>query len=336
MKKRKIKSKIIIVVMLLFLSTGCTTTLVDKDNKAVQNPETGQSLTENILCQPENEQTRKLYEENGVKLKDLPKCSEFTPGSTEYDGLWTGIFVKPLAFIILTLGKYIGSFALSIIIITIIIRLILFPFTRKMAVQSEMMKKASPELARIQKKYEGKTDDASKMRQAQEMQNLYKKYNINPLGTLLTAFIQFPIIIAIYQSVQRSAAVATGSMDIFGNVIHFEMTPWEGIMSGQFIYLIVFLIMAVLYFLSMQIPMLITKQKAKKEAAKHHRKPDETKNPMGNMMYYMMIPILVLSIMWPTGMTIYWIISSLVIILRTLLVQYVFIDKLQNKDKAGK
>ena len=60
MKKRKIKSKIIIVVMLLFLATGCTTTLVDKDNKAVQNPKTGQSLTENILCQPENEQTRKL------------------------------------------------------------------------------------------------------------------------------------------------------------------------------------------------------------------------------------------------------------------------------------
>ena len=75
MKKRKIKSKIIIVVMLLFLATGCTTTLVDKDNKADQNLETGQSLTENILCQPENEQTRKLYEENGVKLKDLPKCS---------------------------------------------------------------------------------------------------------------------------------------------------------------------------------------------------------------------------------------------------------------------
>ena len=120
MKKRKIKSKIIIIIMLLFLVTGCTTTLVNKDNEPVKNPETGQSLTENILCQPENEQTRKLYEKNGVKLKDLPKCSEFTPGSTEYDGLWTGIFVKPLAFLIVTLGKYIGSFALSIIIITII------------------------------------------------------------------------------------------------------------------------------------------------------------------------------------------------------------------------
>lgn len=253
----------------------------------------------------------------------------------ESESWFNALFVYPLAQAINYLTPKIGV-AGGIATVTFVVQAVVLLLTLKSTVATQQMQMLQPEINRIQKKYEGKTDDASKMRQAQEMQNLYKKYNINPLGTLLTAFIQFPIIIAIYQSVQRSAAVATGSMDIFGNVIHFEMTPWEGIMSGQFIYLIVFLIMAVLYFLSMQIPMLITKQKAKKEAEKHHRKPEDTKNPMGNMMYYMMIPILVLSIMWPTGMTIYWIISSLVIILRTLLVQYVFIDKLQNKDKAGK
>lgn len=253
----------------------------------------------------------------------------------ESESWFNALFVYPLAQAINYLTPKIGV-AGGIATVTFVVQALVLLLTLKSTVATQQMQMLQPEMNRIQKKYEGKTDDASKMRQAQEMQNLYKKYNINPLGTLLTAFIQFPIIIAIYQSVQRSAAVATGSMDIFGKVIHFEMTPWEGIMSGQFIYLIVFLIMAVLYFLSMQIPMLITKQKAKKEAEKHHRKPEDTKNPMGNMMYYMMIPILVLSIMWPTGMTIYWIISSLVIILRTLLVQYVFIDKLQNKDKAGK
>lgn len=253
----------------------------------------------------------------------------------ESESWFNALFVYPLAQAINYLTPKIGV-AGGIATVTFVVQALVLLLTLKSTVATQQMQMLQPEMNRIQKKYEGKTDDASKMRQAQEMQNLYKKYNINPLGTLLTAFIQFPIIIAIYQSVQRSAAVATGSMDIFGNVIHFEMTPWEGIMSGQFTYLFVFLIMAVLYFLSMQIPMLITKQKAKKEAEKHHRKPEDTKNPMGNMMYYMMIPILVLSIMWPTGMTIYWIISSLVIILRTLLVQYVFIDKLQNKDKAGK
>ncbi len=253
----------------------------------------------------------------------------------ESESWFNALFVYPLAQAINYLTPKIGV-AGGIATVTFVVQAVVLLLTLKSTVATQQMQMLQPEMNRIQKKYEGKTDDASKMRQAQEMQNLYKKYNINPLGTILTAFIQFPIIIAIYQSVQRSAAVATGSMNIFGNVIHFEMTPWEGIMSGQFTYLVVFLIMAVLYFLSMQIPMLITKQKAKKEAEKHHRKPEDTKNPMGNMMYYMMIPILVLSIMWPTGMTIYWIISSLVIILRTLLVQYVFIDKLQNKDKAGK
>lgn len=253
----------------------------------------------------------------------------------ESESWFNALFVYPLAQAINYLTPKIGV-AGGIATVTFIVQAVVLLLTLKSTVATQQMQMLQPEINRIQKKYEGKTDDASKMRQAQEMQNLYKKYNINPLGSILTAFIQFPIIIAIYQSVQRSAAVATGSMNIFGNVIHFEMTPWEGITSGQFTYLVVFLIMAVLYFLSMQIPMLITKQKAKKEAELHHRKPEETKNPMGNMMYYMMIPILVLSIMWPTGMTIYWIISSLVIILRTLLVQYVFIDKLQKKDKAGK
>lgn len=239
MKKRKIKSKIIIVVMLLFLATGCTTTLVDKDNKAVQNPETGQSLTENILCQPENEQTRKLYEENGVKLKDLPKCSEFTPGDTEYDGLWTGIFVKPLAFLILTLGKYIGSFALSIIIITIIIRIILFPFTRKMAVQSEMMKKASPELARIQKKYEGKTDQDSMLKQNQEMMMVYKKYNFNPLTSCLISFIQLPLLFAFLEAINRVPAIF--EENFLG--IQLGTTPLVGFGSETFyMYIILLLI----------------------------------------------------------------------------------------------
>ena len=253
----------------------------------------------------------------------------------ESESWFNALFVYPLAQAINYLSPRIGV-AGGIATVTFVVQALVLVLTLRSTIASQQMQLIQPEMNRIQKKYEGKTDDASRMRQTQEMQNLYKKYNINPFGTLVASFIQFPIIIAIYQAVQRSSAVATGSMSIFGTVLSFERTPWEGITSGEFMYLVVFLIMAVLYFLSMQLPMFITKQKAKKEAAKHHRKPDETKNPMGNMMYYMMIPILVLSIMWPTGMTIYWIISSLVIIIRTLLVQYVFIDKIQNKNKVGK
>ncbi len=206
MKNKKIK-KVAILSIAILLLTGCTTTLVDSKKQAVKNPETGQSLTENILCQPENEKTVKIYEKNKVNVKKLPKCDNFKVTSGGYEGLWTSIFVKPLAYIILKLGKLVNSFAISIIIITVILRFILFPFTKKMALQSEMMKQASPELERIRKKYEGKTDEASLMRQNQEMIMVYKKYNFNPLSSCLVSFIQLPLFLAFFEAINRVPAI---------------------------------------------------------------------------------------------------------------------------------
>ena len=122
MKKNK-KSLIIVLIVILLLTTGCTKTLKGSDKKAVINPETGQSLTENILCQPENQETIKAYEENGVDLSQYPKCSNFKITSGGYEGLWNSIFVKPLAFIILWFNKYVKSAALALIITSIMIRL---------------------------------------------------------------------------------------------------------------------------------------------------------------------------------------------------------------------
>lgn len=206
MKNKKLK-KVAILLIAILLLTGCTTTLVDSKKQAVKNPETGQSLTENILCQPENEKTVKIYEKNKVNVKKLPKCDNFKVTSGGYEGLWTSIFVKPLAYIILKLGKLVSSFAISIIIITVILRFILFPFTKKMALQSEMMKQASPELERIRKKYEGKTDEASLMRQNQEMLMVYKKYNFNPLSSCLVSFIQLPLFFAFFEAINRVPAI---------------------------------------------------------------------------------------------------------------------------------
>ena len=56
------------------------------------------------------------------------------------------------------------------------------------------MQMLQPELQKIQNKYAGKTDDRSRMMQAQEMQALYKKNNISPFGSILVMFIQLPIL----------------------------------------------------------------------------------------------------------------------------------------------
>ena len=199
MKKNKLK--ILIILILLLVTTGCTTTLTDDDNRAVRNENTGQNLTENIICQPTDKENIKLYEENGVKVDELPTCEEFTPASGKYEGLWTSIFVKPLSFILLWAGRLVGNYAISLIIISIIIRLITFPLTKKTALQSEMMKKAQPELEKIQRKYKDKQDQESMMKQSQELMMAYKKYNISPMSGCLFAMLQFPILIAFFEAI---------------------------------------------------------------------------------------------------------------------------------------
>ena len=191
------------------------------------------------------------------------------------------------------------------------------------------MQQIQPEVERIQRKYEGKTDQASQLRMSTEIQRLYKKYNVNPFGSLVVTFIQFPIIIAMYQAVQRAYAVAYGTF--MG--VSLELTPIEGIQSGEWVYILFFAVMLVFQVASMLLPQWLNKRRAKKEAELHHRPYKETKNPMMSSMYIMMAVILILALMWPTAMSFYWIISSAISIVKTLLIQYIM-DRSKKKEEA--
>jgi YidC/Oxa1 family membrane protein insertase len=200
-------------------------------------------------------------------------------------------------------------------------------FTLRSTVASQQMQLLQPEMEKIQRKYEGKDDDASKMKQAQEMQALYKKYNVNPFSMILVTFLQFPIIISMYQAVQRSSAVRTGTF--FG--LSLSQTILDGLKAGQWGYLGIFIVMGVCQYFSMQLPQMLAKKKAEDEAAKHHRKPAETSNNQTKMMqYYMLAMILVFGLMWPAAMSVYWAIYSIVTIVKTLLVQ-----KIIDNQKVG-
>ena len=148
MKKHQ---KIFVLLLCVFLLTGCTKLLKDDDNKIVKNKETGSTVTENIICRHTNESTISLYEKYNVDIKSLPKCSKFNPVGN-YEGLWTSLFVKPLSWVIIKIGLLLKNYGLALIVTCLIIRLILFPFTQKTAMQSELMKKAQPEMAKIEKK----------------------------------------------------------------------------------------------------------------------------------------------------------------------------------------
>ena len=192
------KKKIVVLFAIVLLTlTGCTKYLSDDNNKRVVNEKTGQNLTANILCLPEDNkllEEYKKYEKNlPIKIEELPKCTEMKIYEKKsYNGLWVGLFVRPLAWCIIKLGKVFGNYGLSVMIIGLIIRIIMLPISAKTAKQQENMKKIQPEMSRIEKKYENKTDQESMMKKSQETLALYQKYNINPMSSCLVSFIQLP------------------------------------------------------------------------------------------------------------------------------------------------
>ena len=302
MNKKKIIALVLIVM--LFTLTGCTKNLKDEEKKVVQNPNTGQTLVENILCQPEDEDTVKLYIENGVEIEKLPKCTKFNITSGGYDGVWDTIFVKPLAWLIIFLGKLVKNYGLSVIIITILIRLIMMPLTHKTAMQSENMKAAQPELDKLEKKYKNKNDQESMMQKSQEMMLIYKKHNINPMSGCLFSFIQIPLFFAFYEAINRLPALFEE------NFLGFDlgMSPWTAVTKGNYLYLIfVILVILVTYF----------SFKLNKTAAMGKEQEQQMKM-MTNMS---VIFISFASFTISPGVALYWIFNSGFTIIQNLLVK---------------
>ena len=301
MKKSKYP-KILILLLCLFMLTGCTKILKDSDKKVVKSDETGQVLTENIICKPTNKNMIELYEEHGIDIESLPDCSKFSPVGN-YEGLWTSLFVKPLAWIIIKIGLLLKNYGLALIVTCLAIRLILFPFTRKTAMQSELIKKAQPELTKLEKKYENKTSAEDQNKKAQEMMLIYQKYKINPVSGCLLAFIQLPLLLAFYEAIQRTPAIFEDKF------LFFELgkTPWTAIKSGEYVYIILVILIFVATLFSFRKTL-----------------KDQSANPAMNMkttLYFMLAIITYSSFTIASAVGIYWVTSNVFTIIQNLLVE---------------
>lgn len=302
-KKINHKKKIVIMLLCVFLLSGCTKTLKDENKNVVTNEKTGQSITENIICKPTDKEVIKIYKENGVKISKLPKCTEFSP-LTNYEGLWTSLFVKPLAWVILKIGHILNSYGTSIIVTCLLIRLVLMPITQKTAVQSELIKQAQPELEKLEKKYKGKESQEDQTRKAQEMMLIYQKYKINPLSGCLLSFIQLPLLFAFLEAINRTPALFENNFLVF----QMGTTPWVGIFEqNNYWYILLIVLIIGTTFISFR------------KTMKDQSGP--AANQMKYTIYFMLAMIAVASFTLPAALGIYWISSSLFTILQNLYVE---------------
>lgn len=300
------KNKTLKIITTLFLAislTGCTKILKD-GKQPVQNPETGQNLVSNILCQPEEQTTIDIYKEHDFDLDKLPKCKDFKINSNGYEGLWTTLFVKPLARILLLTGGLVKNYGLAVVLLTLVIRALLLPVTKKTAMQSENMKKAKPKLDKLEQKYKGKTDQESMMQKSQEMMLIYKENNINPLSGCLFSLIQIPLFFAFYEALNRLPAIFEE------NFLGFQLgtSPLTAFKTGNWLYIIFPILVCLATFFSFKLNATASMS-------------SEQEQQMKMMMNISIVFITIASFTMSTGIELYWIFNSGFTVIQNLLVK---------------
>ena len=249
-----------------------------------------------------------------------------TPWSAMFnESILSAILVYPLAQCINLIGTALNSGVAGVAITTILYNVLTLGLSIKSTVSTQKMQMLQPELNRIQAKYEGRTDDNSKLQMAQEQQALLNKHKVNPLASIGTMFLTFPIMFAMLYAAQRADVVCNGSF--LG--VSLATTPSEAFknIATQWPIVVIFIVMIIGQLASSLLPQFLAKKKQKE--AKGYKKYDD--KGMGNsqqnvMMISMIAMVAIFGLRWPSAMSVYWAVSSIVNVLKTLFIQWRYID----------
>jgi len=273
-----------------------------------------------------------------VMVVMLSSCSNSSSMYTEPVGLeggvgWVQWIVEQIAdftyWISMSTGGY---YFVGLIIVTLIVRTAGWPIYSKSNAMTMKMQQAQPELDKLKEKYQGKTDETSQKKMQAETLEIYKKYNINPLGCLLP-FLQMPIFIAMYQVVRR-IPLSNGMVDgvLVDGVRDFSDLNfsflWISDLGGADQFYILPVLVGVLMFLyqrySMKKPEYLQNKKYKSVQASQSEKTMKT-------MSYFMVFMLVWIAKDVAGIALYWIVGNAYQFLQTYLNRKSNIKKMEKE-----
>lgn len=277
-KDRRFK-KILFLVVLLAVLVGC---------KANLDPETGKLLADRVI--------------------DNNTAWTFSQGWFDF------LIVMPIAKLILFVEGNMGIVA-AIILVTVLVNLLTTPMMIKSSVMSQKMTMIQPQIERIQNKYRGRSDQNSQMRMSAEINALYKKHDIKMGQTLLLPFLSLPIMLAMWQAVQRIPSVYEATF--LG--LSFGALPMDMIKSGHFEYILIVVVLAVSQYLSIETQNILQKR------MKNYKTPK--KDQMKYMNIYMVVMMIFFSLNMPTAMSVYMIVTSLIAIARSVYIHFAYTEK---------
>lgn len=218
-----------------------------------------------------------------------PKDQEILDGAPNELGRavnlgWFDFIAKPLLVALGIIYQFVGNYGLAIIILTAIIKLILWPLSHKSYKSMNQMKKLQPMMSKIREKYK---DDRQKMNE--EMMNLYKTYKVNPAGGCLPMILQIPVFIGLYQALLNSLELRHAS---FISHLPFTDMIWLADLSAKDPYYITPIIMGGTMFLQQKMT------------------PSPGDPTQAKIMLFMPIFFTFIFLNFPAGLVIYWLANN--------------------------
>ncbi len=222
---------------------------------------------------------------------------------------WDRWIVYYVSQFLLWLAKLLGNnYGWTIIVFTIIVRIILLPLNAISIRSSSKMQQIQPQITELRKKYPGR-DTESRQLLSQETNKLYKEAGVNPYTGCLPLLIQLPVMYALYQAIWRTPELQNG---------HFL---WMDLGKPDPYYVMPILAM-IFTFISTYIGQMST--------------PQSSQSWMTKMMTYgMAVMVGVMAIGFQSAITLYWVISNLFQAVQTFILQNPIKYKREQEAKAA-
>ena len=233
--------------------------------------------------------------------------------------LFTLLFLQPILNLLVFLYNTIPGhdIGIAIILLTLLVKIILYPFTVKQIRQQRAMQELQPKIAEVQEKYKDRKEE-----QARELMALYAREKVNPVASCLPLLIQLPIFIALY----RALTFALNSKSL---TLLYSFVPNPQSIDTHFLgildlshpnYVLALAAAAVQFWQTRQImkPPAATIASPPPAVAGSTGAKDESMAAMMNkqMMYLMPIMTAAIGFTLPGGLTLYWLVMSLLTVLQ--------------------
>ena len=344
MKKiNKTKRNLLVLIMCLFVFSGCTSNFCNSTDKAnmreyyiEQNYDKWEEeaiikyeiVDSDGRSTEEQEKIDKYMKdkanakikgvESCITLKDYETNEGYTISGKSWKDAWKkgfieGLLVYPISAGLIFLTDLIGPSGVgqffALLIITILIKLLTLLATFKSQKQSQVMQTIQPQMQELQLKMQNAQSVAEQQKYQQQMLKIYQDYKINPLSMLITPFITMPVFIAVWGAIKGTAVISDGTL--FG--LSFSVKLSNQLFSGNIFAIIIFILMVAAQICSMMLPQWLRKSKNPRD--------DKKKNPMNGYMIFMLVLMLWTGLFLPSGMAIYWTMSAVFSAAQTTLFQ---------------